>query len=149
MILGFLGETLNIMERSRLDFASRESCGDATVTIANIERGGGGVFRRRAAQRDASLKALRKSLFPPWCQRPASASISAGFCWRCRSLPLCSSRRSRSVAMLGRTFLSGTDRPTMAMYMLKESRATQPVHGILWWGFIRAFERGFERLRNA
>src|SRR5258708_15661902 len=146
MILSFLGETINIMTLGGLALAVGILVDDATVTIENIER----YFEEGHTQRDAILEGAAQIAVPALV---STLSICIVF------LPmflLSGVARSLFVtlaeavvfAMLASYILSRTLVPTLAMYLLKAKQGDIATSRNPFVLFQRAFERGFERLRN-
>ena len=147
MILGFLGETLNIMTLGGLALAVGILVDDATVTIENIER----YFEEGHAQRDAILEGAAQIAVPALvstlciCIVFLPMFLLSGVA-RYLFVPLA---EAVVFAMLASYILSRTLVPTLAMYLLKAKQGDAASSRNPLVGFQRAFERGFERLRNA
>src|SRR3982075_1551535 len=144
MILGFLGETLNIMTLGGLALAVGILVDDATVTIENIER----YFEEGHAQRDAILEGAAQIAVPALvstlciCIVFLPMFLLSGVA-RYLFVPLA---EAVVFAMLASYILSRTVVPTLAMYLLKAK--DHSVSGNLFTRFQRGFERGFERVRG-
>src|ERR1700704_4423221 len=147
MILGFLGETLNIMTLGGLALAVGILVDDATVTIENIER----YFEEGHVQRDAILEGAAQIAVPALvstlciCIVFLPMFLLSGVA-RYLFVPLA---EAVVFAMLASYILSRTLVPTLAMYLLKAKQGYAASSQNPLVGFQRAFERGFERLRNA
>src|SRR6266576_3914128 len=147
MTLSFLGETINIMTLGGLALAVGILVDDATVTIENIER----YFEEGHAQRDAILEGAAQIAVPALV---STLSICIVFLpmfllsgvARYLFVPLA---EAVVFAMLASYILSRTLVPTLAMYLLKAKQGDAASSRNPLVGFQRAFERGFERLRNA
>src|SRR6267142_1977389 len=147
MILSFLGETINIMTLGGLALAVGILVDDATVTIENIER----YFEEGHAQRDAILEGAAQIAVPALvstlciCIVFLPMFLLSGVA-RYLFVPLA---EAVVFAMLASYILSRTLVPTLAMYLLKAKQGDAASSRNPLVGFQRAFERGFERLRNA
>jgi multidrug efflux pump subunit AcrB len=147
MILSFLGETINIMTLGGLALAVGILVDDATVTIENIER----YFEEGHAQRDAILEGAAQIAVPALvstlciCIVFLPMFLLSGVA-RYLFVPLA---EAVVFAMLASYLLSRTLVPTLAMYLLKAKRRGPADSRNPLVRFQRAFERGFERLRNA
>jgi len=119
---------------------------DATVTIENIERhreGGHG-------DREAILDGAAEIACPRWCPPSASASCSCPCSpWVGWPATLCPAGGGVIFAMLASYVLSRTLVPTLAMYLLKPAHGGETESRNPLVRAQRAFERGFERFRNA
>ena len=147
MILGFLGETLNIMTLGGLALAVGILVDDATVTIENIER----YFEEGHAQREAILEGAAQIAVPALVSTLCICIVFLpmfllGGVARYLFVPLA---EAVVFAMLASYLLSRTLVPTLAMYLLKAKQGDAASSRNPLVGFQRAFERGFERLRNA
>jgi len=148
MILSFLGETINIMTLGGLALAVGILVDDATVTIENIER----YFEEGHVQRDAILEGAAQIAVPALVSTLCICIVFLpmfllGGVARYLFVPLA---EAVVFAMLASYLLSRTLVPTLAMYLLKARQGGDAPNSrnplVL---FQRAFERGFERLRNA
>src|SRR6267142_2349339 len=147
MILSFLGETINIMTLGGLALAVGILVDDATVTIENIER----YFEEGHPQRDAILEGAAQIAVPALvstlciCIVFLPMFLLSGVA-RYLFVPLA---EAVVFAMLASYILSRTLVPTLAMYLLKAKQADAASSRNPLVRFQRAFERVFERLRNA
>jgi multidrug efflux pump subunit AcrB len=147
MILSFLGETINIMTLGGLALAVGILVDDATVTIENIER----YFEEGHAQRDAILEGAAQIAVPALvstlciCIVFLPMFLLSGVA-RYLFVPLA---EAVVFAMLASYILSRTLVPTLAMYLLKAKQHDRTRSRNPFVRFQRAFERGFERLRNS
>jgi multidrug efflux pump subunit AcrB len=145
MILSFLGETINIMTLGGLALAVGILVDDATVTIENIDR----YFEEGHAQREAILEGAAQIAVPALvstlciCIVFLPMFLLSGVA-RYLFVPLA---EAVVFAMLASYILSRTLVPTLAMYLLKAKLHSAASRNPLIL-FQRAFERGFERLRN-
>jgi CzcA family heavy metal efflux pump len=145
MILGLLGETINVMTLGGLALAVGILVDDATVTIENIER----YFEEGHEQRDAIFQGAAQIATPALvstlciCIVFLPMFLLAGVA-RYLFVPLA---EAVVFAMLASYVLSRTLVPTLAMYLLKTGERGAPTRNPLVL-FQRAFERGFEKLRN-
>ena len=119
---------------------------DATVTIENIER----YFEEGHAQRDAILEGAAQIAVPALVSTLCICIVflpmfMLGGVPRYLFVPLA---EAVVFAMLASYILSRTLVPTLAMYLLKakDQHAGRSRNPLVQ--FQRAFERGFERLRN-
>jgi CzcA family heavy metal efflux pump len=147
IILSFLGETINVMTLGGLALAVGILVDDATVTIENMER----YFEEGHAQRDAILQGAAQIAVP---------ALVSTLCICIVFLPMFMLNgvphylfvplaEAVVFAMLASYLLSRTLVPTLAMYLLKtkEDKSAPSRNPLVL--FQRAFERTFERLRNA
>src|ERR1700732_2098238 len=147
MILSFLGETINIMTLGGLALAVGILVDDATVTIENIER----YFEEGYTQRDAILEGAAQIAVPALvstlciCIVFLPMFLLSGVA-RYLFVPLA---EAVVFAMLASYILSRTLVPTLAMYLLKAKQGDRDRSRNPLVRFQQAFERGFERLRNA
>ena len=146
MILGFLGETINVMTLGGLALAVGILVDDATVTIENIER----YFEEGHAQRDAILEGAAQIAVPALVSSLCICIVflpmfMLGGVPRYLFVPLA---EAVVFAMLASYILSRTLVPTLAMYLLKakEQHAARSRNPLV--RFQRAFEQRFEQLRN-
>jgi multidrug efflux pump subunit AcrB len=147
LTLSFLGETINIMTLGGLALAVGILVDDATVTIENIER----YFEEGHAQRDAILEGAVQIAVPALVSTLCICIVFLPMFFlsgvaRYLFVPL-----SEAVvfAMLASYILSRTLVPTLAMYLLKAKQRGQATSRNPLVRLQRAFERGFESLRNA
>ncbi len=147
MILSFLGETINIMTLGGLALAVGILVDDATVTIENIER----YFEEGHSQRDAILEGAAQIAVPALvstlciCIVFLPMFLLTGVA-RYLFVPLA---EAVMFAMIASYILSRTLVPTLAMYLLKAKQADARSSRNPLVRFQRAFERGFDRVRNA
>ena len=145
IVLGFLGETINIMTLGGLALAVGILVDDATVTIENIER----YFEEGHAQRDAILEGAAQIALPALvstlciCIVFLPMFLLAGVS-KFLFVPLA---EAVIFALLASYILSRTLVPTLAMYLLraKEPNGGQSRNPLV--RFQQAFERSFEGLR--
>jgi multidrug efflux pump subunit AcrB len=147
MILSFLGETINIMTLGGLALAVGILVDDATVTIENIER----YFEEGHAQRDAILEGAAQIAVPALVSTLCTCIVFLPMFFlsgvaRYLFVPLA---EAVVFAMLASYILSRTLVPTLAMYLLQAKQGDPAESRNPLVRFQRAFERGFERLRNA
>jgi multidrug efflux pump subunit AcrB len=149
MILSFLGETINIMTLGGLALAVGILVDDATVEVENINR-------NKEAEPD---KSIYEVVLDSAAQIAVPAIVST-LCICIVFLPmflLSGVARYLFVplaeavvfAMLASYFFSRTLVPTLAMYLLKGKQHAAASSRNPLVRFQRAFERWFERLRNA
>ena len=147
IVLGLLGETINIMTLGGLALAVGILVDDATVTIENIERyleEGHGAARGDSGRRGANFCA-GAGVYALYLHCVSADVFSAGVA-RYLFVPLA---EAVVFAMLASYVLSRTLVPTMAMYLLKaHDHSAAPSRNPLAM-FQRAFERFFERMRSS
>src|ERR1700747_746435 len=147
MVLSFLGETINIMTLGGLALAVGILVDDATVTIENIER----YFEEGYAQRDAILEGAAQIAVPALVSTLCTCIVFlpmfllSGVA-RYLFVPLA---EAVVFAMLASYILSRTLVPTLAMYLLKAKQGDRAASRNPLVRFQRAFEHGFEWVRNA
>jgi multidrug efflux pump subunit AcrB len=145
IVLGFIGETINIMTLGGLALAVGILVDDATVTIENIER-----------HIEQGLE-LREAIFEGAAQISVPALVST-LCICIVFLPMffltgvskflfVPLAEAVVFAMLASYVLSRTLVPTLAMYLLKAGEHHTKTKPGLFARFQKGFERGFERLR--
>jgi multidrug efflux pump subunit AcrB len=147
MILSFLGETINIMTLGGLALAVGILVDDATVTIENIER----FLEEGHAQRDAILKGAAQIAVPALVSTLCICIVFLPMFFlsgvaRYLFVPLA---EAVVFAMLASYLLSRTLVPTLGMYLLNAKQRGPATLRNPLVRFQRAFERGFESLRNA
>ncbi len=145
IVLGMLGETINIMTLGGLALAVGILVDDATVTIENIER----YLEEGRELRDAILEGAGQIAVPALVSTLCICIVFFPMFFlsgvaRYLFVPLA---ESVVFAMLASYVLSRTLVPTLAMYLLRHKDASSYSRNPLVW-FQRAFERGFERLRS-
>jgi multidrug efflux pump subunit AcrB len=147
MILSFLGETINIMTLGGLALAVGMLVDDATVEIENINRNLAMGKETVQAILDGAQQIAVPALVSTLCICIVFLPMFfLGGVARYLFVPLA---EAVVFAMLASYLLSRTLVPTLAMYLLRPEQqdydgATNPLVR-----FQQAFERGFERLRNA
>ena len=145
IILGSLGETINIMTLGGLALAVGILVDDATVTIENIER-----YIEQGLE-------LREAIFAGAAQISVPALVST-LCICIVFLPMffltgvskflfVPLAEAVVFAMLASYVLSRTLVPTLAMYLLKAAEHDTKAKPGFLTRFQKRFERGFERLR--
>ena len=147
MVLGFLGETINVMTLGGLALAVGILVDDATVTIENIER----YFEEGHAPREAILEGAAQIAVPALVSTLCICIVFLPMFLlngvaRYLFVPLA---EAVVFAMLASYVLSRTLAPTLAMYLLKAKEHGTALSMNPLVRFQRAFERGFEGLRNA
>src|SRR5258707_3246724 len=147
MTLSFLGEPINIMTLGGLALAVGILVDDATVTIENIER----YFEEGHAQREAILEGAAQIAVPALVSTLCICIVFLpmfllGGVARYLFVPLA---EAVVFAMLASYILSRTLVPTLAMYLLKAKQGDAASSRNPLVRFQRAFDNGFERLRNA
>jgi len=145
IVLGFLGETINIMTLGGLALAVGVLVDDATVTIENIER----YLEEGHELRDAILGGAGQIAVPALVSTLCICIVFLpmfflGGVARYLFVPLA---EAVVFAMIASYILSRTLVPTLAMYLLKSKhyapRSRNPL--VL---FQRGFERVFEKIRE-
>jgi multidrug efflux pump subunit AcrB len=145
--LSMLGETINIMTLGGLALAVGILVDDATVTIENIERHREGGHGDREAILDGAAEIAVPALVSTLCICIVFLPMFfLGGVARYLFVPLA---ESVIFAMLASYVLSRTLGPTLAMYLLKPAHDGEPASRNPLVRAQRAFERGFERVRNA
>jgi multidrug efflux pump subunit AcrB len=146
IILGLMGQTINIMTLSGLALAVGILVDDATVTIENIER----YLEEGAELNDGILQGAAQIATPALVSTLSICIVFLPMFFlsgvaRYLFVPLA---EAVVFAMLASYILSRTLVPTLAMYLLKkhEEHAVES-HNILA-RFQRGFERGFEGIRG-
>ena len=146
IVLGLLGETINIMTLGGLALAVGILVDDATVTIENIER----YLEEGHGLHDAILEGAAQISVPALVSTLCICIVFLPMFFlsgvsRYLFVPLA---EAVVFAMLASYVLSRTLVPTLAMYLLKaHSEHGRPSRNPLV-RFQRAFERGFERVRG-
>src|SRR5258707_5922288 len=147
MILSFLGEPINIMTFGGLALAVGILVDDATVPNETLER----YFEEGHTQRDAILGGAAQIAVPALVSTLCTCIVFLPMFFlsgvaRYLFVPLA---EAVVFAMLASYILSRTLVPTLAMYLLKAKQGDRAGSRNPLVRFQRAFERGFERLRNA
>ena len=145
IVLGLLGETINIMTLGGLALAVGILVDDATVTIENIER----YLEQGQELNEGILQGAAQIAVPALVSTLCICIVFLPMFFlsgvaRYLFVPLA---EAVVFAMIASYILSRTLVPTLAMYLLKakdhRARASRNPFTL----FQRAFERGFERLR--
>jgi multidrug efflux pump subunit AcrB len=145
--LSMLGETINIMTLGGLALAVGILVDDATVTIENIERHREGGHGDREAILDGAAEIAVPALVSTLCICIVFLPMFfLGGVARYLFVPLA---EAVIFAMIASYVLSRTLVPTLAMYLLKPAHDGEPESRNPLVRAQRAFERGFERFRNA
>ena len=146
IILGLIGETINIMTLGGLALAVGILVDDATVTIENIER----YLEEGRTLHDAILEGAAQISVPALVSTLCICIVFlpmfflAGVA-RYLFVPLA---EAVVFAMLASYMLSRTLVPTLAMYLLKAHDHHAPLSRNPLARFQRAFERVFEKVRS-
>ena len=146
IVLGLIGETINIMTLGGLALAVGILVDDATVTIENIER----YLEEGHSLRDAILEGAAQISVPALVSTLCICIVFLPMFFlsgvsRFLFVPLA---EAVVFAMLASYVLSRTLVPTLAMYLLKaHDHHAAPSRNVLA-RFQRAFERVFERTRT-
>src|SRR5712671_1965470 len=147
IVLSLLGETINIMTLGGLALAVGILVDDATVTIENIERYREEGHGEREAILDGAAQIAVPALVSTLCICIVFLPMFLlGGVARYLFVPLA---EAVIFAMVASYVLSRTLVPTLAMYLLKAKQADAASSRNPLVRFQRAFERGFERLRNS
>lgn len=146
IVLGVIGQTINIMTLGGLALAVGILVDDATVTIENIER----YLEEGNGLHDAILEGAAQISVPALVSTLCICIVFLPMFFlsgvsRYLFVPLA---EAVVFAMLASYVLSRTLVPTLAMYLLKVHDAHGPVSRNPLARFQRAFERGFERVRS-
>ena len=146
IVLGFLGETINVMTLGGLALAVGILVDDATVTIENIER----YLEQGADLKEAIIEGAGQIAVPALVSTLCICIVFLPMFFlsgvaRYLFVPLA---EAVVFAMVASYILSRTLVPTLAMYLLRAKHATGPSRNPFVW-FQRGFESAFERLRLA
>ena len=146
IILGSLGETINVMTLGGLALAVGILVDDATVTIENIER----HFEEGHAAREAILEGAAQIAVPALVSTLCICIVFLpmfflGGVSKYLFVPLA---EAVVFAMLASYLFSRTLVPTLAMYLLRSNEHAERKPG-LFARFQAGFERRFERLRQS
>jgi multidrug efflux pump subunit AcrB len=146
IVLGALGETINLMTLGGLALAVGILVDDATVTIENIER----YLEQGSDLKEAILEGAGQIAVPALVSTLCICIVFLPMFFlsgvaRYLFVPLA---EAVVFAMLASYILSRTLVPTLAMYLLKAKHATRASRNPFVW-FQRGFEHAFERLRLA
>ncbi len=146
IVLGLLGETINIMTLGGLALAVGILVDDATVTIENVER----YLEEGHGLHDAILEGAAQISVPALVSTLCICIVFLPMFFlsgvsRYLFVPLA---EAVVFAMLASYVLSRTLVPTLAMYLLKTHEAHGAPSRNPLVRFQRGFERGFERLRG-
>jgi multidrug efflux pump subunit AcrB len=146
IVLGLLGETINVMTLGGLALAVGILVDDATVTIENIER----YLEQGSDLKEAIIEGAGQIAVPALVSTLSICIVFLPMFFlsgvaRYLFVPLA---ESVVFAMIASYILSRTLVPTLAMYLLKAKASTGESRNPFAW-FQRGFERGFERLRLA
>jgi len=142
-VLGFLGETINVMTLGGLALAVGILVDDATVTIENIER----YLEEGAELREAIIEGAGQIAVPALVSTLCICIVFLPMFFlsgvaRYLFVPLA---EAVVFAMIASYILSRTLVPTLAMYLLKANTSGKSKNPLVI--FQRGFERVFERLR--
>lgn len=146
IVLGFLGQTINIMTLGGLALAVGILVDDATVTIENIER----YLEEGRGLHDGILEGAAQIATPALVSTLCICIVFLPMFFltgvsRYLFVPLA---EAVVFAMLASYILSRTLVPTLAMYLLKAHQHGATPSGNPLARFQRAFERVFERSRT-
>lgn len=147
IVLGLLGETINIMTLGGLALAVGILVDDATVTIENIER----YLEQGNELTEAILEGAAQIAVPALVSTLCICIVFLPMFFlsgvsRYLFVPLA---EAVVFAMLASYMLSRTLVPTLAMYLLKRHDHHAPISRNPLARFQRGFERGFERVRSS
>ncbi len=145
IVLGVLGQTINIMTLGGLALAVGILVDDATVTIENIER----YLEEGAELNEGILEGAAQIAVPALVSTLCICIVFLPMFFlsgvaRYLFVPLA---ESVVFAMLASYILSRTLVPTMAMYLLKKHDHHAVPSQSIFAKFQRGFERNFERVR--
>jgi multidrug efflux pump subunit AcrB len=146
IILGFLGETINVMTLGGLALAVGILVDDATVTIENIER----YLEQGSDLKEAIVEGAGQIAVPALVSTLCICIVFLPMFFlfgvaRYLFVPLA---ESVVFAMVASYVLSRTLVPTLAMYLLRAKHPAGESRNPFVW-FQRAFEHVFERIRLA
>ncbi len=147
ILLGLLGETINIQTLGGLALAVGILVDDATVTIENIER----YLEEGNELNEAILEGAAQIAVPALVSTLCICIVFLPMFFlsgvsRYLFVPLA---EAVVFAMLASYMLSRTLVPTLAMYLLKKHDHHAAVSQNILARFQRGFERGFERVRSS
>src|SRR6202789_4050332 len=147
IVLGLIGETINIMTLGGLALAVGILVDDATVTIENIER----YLEEGHELTHAILEGAAQISVPALVSTLSICIVFLPMFFlsgvsKFLFVPLA---EAVVFAMLASYVLSRTLVPTMAMYLLKPVDHHAPLSQNIFARFQRGFERGFEAVRSA
>ncbi len=147
ILLGLLGQTINIMTLGGLALAVGILVDDATVTIENIER----YLEEGAELNEGILEGAAQIAVPALVSTLCICIVFLPMFFlsgvsRYLFVPLA---EAVVFAMLASYALSRTLVPTLAMYLLKKHDHNAVPSNNLLARFQRGFERGFERVRSS
>ena len=147
IVLGLMGQTINIMTLSGLALAVGILVDDATVTIENIER----YLEEGAELNEGILQGAAQIATPALVSTLSICIVFMPMFFlsgvaRYLFVPLA---EAVVFAMLASYILSRTLVPTLAMYLLKKHEKHAVESRNILARFQRGFERGFESMRGA
>jgi multidrug efflux pump subunit AcrB len=147
IVLGLMGQTINIMTLSGLALAVGILVDDATVTIENIER----YLEEGAELNEGILQGAAQIATPALVSTLSICIVFLPMFFlsgvaRYLFVPLA---EAVVFAMLASYILSRTLVPTLAMYLLKKHEKHAVESRNILARFQRGFERGFESMRGA
>jgi multidrug efflux pump subunit AcrB len=147
IVLGMLGQTINIMTLGGLALAVGILVDDATVTIENIER----YLEEGRGLHDAILEGAAQISVPALVSTLCICIVFLPMFFlsgvsRYLFVPLA---EAVVFAMLASYVLSRTLVPTLAMYLLKAHDHHATPSNSIFARFQRGFERGFEKVRSS
>jgi multidrug efflux pump subunit AcrB len=147
IVLGMLGQTINIMTLGGLALAVGILVDDATVTIENIER----YLEEGRGLHDSILEGAAQISVPALVSTLCICIVFLPMFFlsgvsRYLFVPLA---EAVVFAMLASYILSRTLVPTLAMYLLKAHDHHAPLSNSIFARFQRGFERIFEKARSS
>ena len=146
LILSFLGETINIMTLGGLALAVGILVDDATVTIENIERYLGNVYQVWRAILEGAAQIAVPALVSTLCI--CIVFLPMFFLTGVSRFLFVPLAEAVIFALLASSLLSRTLVPTLALYLLKLKNHHQAPTRNPFARFQRAFEKGFQGLRD-
>src|SRR3954470_2551756 len=147
IMLGLIGQTINIMTLGGLALAVGILVDDATVTIENMERYLEEGFGLRSAILEGAAQIAMPALVSTLCICIVFVPMfMLGGVARCLFVPLA---EAVVFAMLASYVLSRTLVPTLALYLLRAKPHAEDPTRNPFVRFQHGFERGFERLRQS
>ncbi|MEO6910646.1 MAG: efflux RND transporter permease subunit, partial [Edaphobacter sp.] len=147
IVLGLLGETINIMTLGGLALAVGILVDDATVTIENIERYLEEGYDLHSGILEGATQIAMPALVSTLCI--CIVFLPMFFLSGVSRFLFVPLAEAVIFAMLASYILSRTLVPTMAMYLLKAHHDKAAPSRNIFARFQRAFERGFEKLRGS
>ena len=145
IMLGLIGQTINIMTLGGLALAVGILVDDATVTIENIERFLENGYGLRESILDGAAQIAIPALVSTLCI--CIVFLPMFFLHGVSHYLFVPLAEAVMFAMLASYFFSRTLVPTLALYLLRKKQDVPSLNPFV--RLQRSFERGFERIRNS